>query len=49
MATILEKRFKAWLNIKVHLRHVGCLGLEFVLKTECDSRIQELSSMIIAN
>lgn len=32
----LEKHLKAWLNINVYLRHIGYVGLKFLLKTECD-------------
>lgn len=36
LAMILEKHLKAWLNINVYLRHIGYVGLKFLLKTECD-------------
>lgn len=36
LATILEKRLKACLNINVYLRHIGYMGLRFILKPERD-------------
>lgn len=34
LATILEKRLKACLNINMYLRHIGYTGLQFRLKPE---------------